>query len=527
MKKLKKFCIMIMMLCLLLPVSVSAAQKVTPATVKLVSASPSAYNKITIKWNKVKNATHYKIYYKKTGTKSWKYVYTIGASKNSYTHVSNKKAPITVGQNYTYTVKAYNKKYNTTGKYDSKGKTTATKPSTVKLNSAKLNSNKTVTVKWNKTNSCDNYKVYRKTGSSGWKYLATTKSTSYTDKKPVKGSKNTYTVRSYYSKTKALGKYNTKGVSVSVPSNKPSSVRVNDVKMETPYTITLTKDKPSYQLKARVLPDNATNKDIVWTVEGMDAVQVDSNGRVSIKSHYLSSHENYSEVGNVIATSEDNRNAWDGTTVNVNLAFEDDPDTSQYPAEVLKLTNEERAKCGLPPVQYHEKVQKAAMIRAKELEQSFSHKRPDGGDNNSALWESDAGGVLMENIAQGQRNPEQVMRDWMNSGGHRAAILDKDSRYLGVGFHIGADGARYWVQMFVDDPDVTYTLSFNTMGGSEVAPIQLHKAEKLMTSDIPVPSKEGYKFGGWYLTPSCNAVTPLNSITINLNRTVYAKWIPA
>lgn len=208
---------------------------------QLNKISAPAYNKINISWKKAKNATHYKIYYKKSGTSKWNYIYTIGASKSSYTHTSNKKSPITVGQKYTYTVKAYNSKYKTNGKYDSKGKTIATKPSTVKLSSAKLNSNKTVTVKWYKTNSCDSYKVYRKTGSSGWKYLATTKSTSYTDRKPVKGSKNTYTVRSYYSKTKAYGNYNTKGVSVSVPSYKPSSIKVTDVKMETPYSITLTK----------------------------------------------------------------------------------------------------------------------------------------------------------------------------------------------------------------------------------------------------------------------------------------------
>ena len=503
------------------------AAKPTPGKVQLNKISAPAYNKINISWKKAKNATHYKIYYKKSGTSKWNYIYTIGASKSSYTHTSNKKSPITVGQKYTYTVKAYNSKYKTNGKYDSKGKTIATKPSTVKLNSAKLNSNKTVTVKWNKTNSCDSYKVYRKTGSSGWKYLATTKSTSYTDKKPVKGTKNAYTVRSYYSKTKTYGNYNTKGISVSVPSDKPSTVKVTDVKMETPYSITLTKDNPTYQLKARVYPDNATNKKLIWSVYGMDAVQVDSNGKISIKESYLSSNKNYSEVGNVIATSADNPNAWDGPTVNVRLIFENDAETSQYPAEVLRLVNEYRTKCGLPPVQYHEKVQKAAMIRAKELEVHFEHERPDGRDSESALWEVGAGGGNGENIAKGQRTPETVMYSWLHSPGHRAAIIDGSSKYLGVGFHIGADGTRYWIQMFVDEPDVTYTFSFNTMGGSPVKPLIKHKGETIYEHELPTPSRAGYTFGGWYTSPDYYEPSKyVGQKMVTSNDTVYAKWIP-
>ena len=128
--------------------------------------------------------------------------------------------------------------------------------------------------------------------------------------------------------------------------------------METPYSITLTKDNPTYQLKARVYPDNATNKKLIWSVYGMDAVQVDSNGKISIKESYLSSNKNYSEVGNVIATSADNPNAWDGPTVNVRLIFENDAETSQYPAEVLRLVNEYRTKCGLPQYSITKKYKK-------------------------------------------------------------------------------------------------------------------------------------------------------------------------
>ena len=66
---------------------------------------------------------------------------------------------------------------------------------------------------------CGNYyRIYRKTSGSRWKLIATVKSSSlrYVDRNPVKGKKNTYTVRMYNSVKRVAGGYRTKGVSVNV-----------------------------------------------------------------------------------------------------------------------------------------------------------------------------------------------------------------------------------------------------------------------------------------------------------------------
>ena len=189
----------------LCPASVSAASQKTPGKVSLQKISSSAYNKINIQWKKTSNSTHYKIYYKPYGGKKWTGLATVSGNTTSYTHTASKSKPIVVGQKYTYTVKGYNSKYKTNGKYNAKGLTTYTKPTTVQLKKASLNSDKTsVTVTWNKIGSGDRYVVFRKTPGSSWTRLATLTDkniTSYTDKKPVLGKTNTYTVRSYYSKT--------------------------------------------------------------------------------------------------------------------------------------------------------------------------------------------------------------------------------------------------------------------------------------------------------------------------------------
>ncbi len=90
------------------------------------------------------------------------------------------------------------------------------------------------------------------------------------------------------------------------------------------------------------------------------------------------------------------------------------------------------------------------MARAKELEALFSHTRPDGSSCFTVLGEygisySGAG----ENIAAGQRSPEEVMNSWMNSQGHRENIMQDSYEKIGVGHYQGQDGTQYWVQLFI------------------------------------------------------------------------------
>lgn len=121
-----------------------------------------------------------------------------------------------------------------------------------------------------------------------------------------------------------------------------------------------------------------------------------------------------------------------------------------FASQVVKLVNEERAKAGLSPLTVKERVVGAAETRARELETSFSHTRPNGSDFNTALT---AAGVQYrgagENIAYGQKTPEQVMQGWMNSAGHRANILDSSFTSIGVGHYRSASGVDYWTQLFV------------------------------------------------------------------------------
>lgn len=52
----------------------------------------------------------------------------------------------------------------------------------------------------------------------------------------------------------------------------------------------------------------------------------------------------------------------------------------------------------------------------------------------------------LENIAAGQQSPQQVVKGWLNSEGHRKNILDPNVTHIGIGYD--KDG-NYWTQVFI------------------------------------------------------------------------------
>lgn len=128
-----------------------------------------------------------------------------------------------------------------------------------------------------------------------------------------------------------------------------------------------------------------------------------------------------------------------------------DSSMDAYASRVVELVNAERAKAGLSPLSIHTQTVGAAQTRAKEIETSFSHTRPNGSSFSTALT---AAGVSFrasgENIAYGQKSPEQVMESWMNSSGHRANILNANFTSIGVGHYKNAAGVDYWTQLFIN-----------------------------------------------------------------------------
>jgi len=128
----------------------------------------------------------------------------------------------------------------------------------------------------------------------------------------------------------------------------------------------------------------------------------------------------------------------------------EDNTTLSHAEQVVTLVNAERAKEGLAPLSIDTKVQAAAQVRAVESEQSFSHTRPNGSSFATALKEQNVSYRRAgENIAWGQRSPEEVVNAWMNSSGHRANIMNPNFTKIGVGYYRNSKGLNYWSQLFI------------------------------------------------------------------------------
>jgi uncharacterized YkwD family protein/spore coat assembly protein SafA len=120
--------------------------------------------------------------------------------------------------------------------------------------------------------------------------------------------------------------------------------------------------------------------------------------------------------------------------------------------EVVRLTNEQRAKYGLPPLKIDWQLARVARYKSADMRDKnyFQHNSPTYGSpftmmKNFGIQYRTAG----ENIAAGQRTPQEVVNAWMNSPGHRANILNKNFTHIGVGYAKGGSYGHYWTQMFI------------------------------------------------------------------------------
>ncbi|MUK90716.1 LysM peptidoglycan-binding domain-containing protein [Ornithinibacillus sp. L9] len=120
---------------------------------------------------------------------------------------------------------------------------------------------------------------------------------------------------------------------------------------------------------------------------------------------------------------------------------------SSFEEQVAQLVNQERSKNGLSPLQHRADIKNVAEKKAMDLINSnyFSHNSPNYGSPFDMLRTFGISyRTAGENIAKGQKTPEEVMNAWMNSSGHRANILKPEFDSIGVGYYQGA-----WVQMFI------------------------------------------------------------------------------
>jgi len=103
-------------------------------------------------------------------------------------------------------------------------------------------------------------------------------------------------------------------------------------------------------------------------------------------------------------------------------------------AQIVAKTNEARVKNGSQPLA----VDCRLMVSARRHALRMARER--------SLYHSDD--KVAENVATGQPTATDAVVVWLASPGHRANILNRGYRRIGVAGFIGPDGRAYWVQQF-------------------------------------------------------------------------------
>lgn len=126
--------------------------------------------------------------------------------------------------------------------------------------------------------------------------------------------------------------------------------------------------------------------------------------------------------------------------------------TTGVEEQVVQLVNQERAKYGLKPLKSNWELARVARYKSQDMinKRYFDHNSPTYGSpfdmmKSFGITYRTAG----ENIAAGQKTPQEVVTAWMNSEGHRKNILSANFTEIGVGYAQGGSYGHYWTQMFI------------------------------------------------------------------------------
>ena len=141
---------------------------------------------------------------------------------------------------------------------------------------------------------------------------------------------------------------------------------------------------------------------------------------------------------------------WDGVSKTITITAQESS-FEKWANQVLIITNNERSKNNLPPLQWDNSLAELAEAHCKDMinRNFFSHDNPDGETPFDRMKKAGISyWAAGENIAAGQYSPEAVVESWMNSEGHRKNILNPDFKYLGVSVVKGGSYGIYWAQEF-------------------------------------------------------------------------------
>ncbi len=222
----------------------------------------------------------------------------------------------------------------------------------------------------------------------------------------------------------------------------------------------------SMQLSATIYPQNATNKGVMWEVENADIAHIDSEGVITARS---------AGKTKVIAKS------YDGEFIDEAIVTVSD--VAKYQLTIKAGTGGTITKGSEGKYLAGESIEISAKANS-----GYVFKN----------WTSSNGGTFAD----------------ANSASTTFTMPSNDTTITANFESTGGGGGG--------GGTTTYTVKFETNGGSKIANQYVAQNEKAVQPDAP--TKHGFTFAGWYLDKELTKEYDFNTL-ITANITLYAKWI--
>ena len=117
-------------------------------------------------------------------------------------------------------------------------------------------------------------------------------------------------------------------------------------------------------------------------------------------------------------------------------------------SRMLALVNAARAENGLTSLSLEPRLTAAACRQARDLSRGgvLTHQGRDGSDIGQRVTQSGyAFAMAAENLAAGAPTPDETVRLWLASPGHRRNILTAEFRHAGIAYQAAG---QVWVLVF-------------------------------------------------------------------------------
>lgn len=206
--------------------------------------------------------------------------------------------------------------------------------------------------------------------------------------------------------------------------------------------------------KADAAANNPNVQEKVYVYQGTDLNEINSIlenffTKMGIDKNFTPFHTAKTQTNQTVQQAQTAKPVQQPVTANPAKTTQTTSALSAYEQKVVDLTNQERAKNGLSALKIDTTLSKMAHEKSRDMSANgyFSHTSPTYGSPFDMMKKY---GITYhyagENIAMGQQTPEEVVKAWMNSQGHRENILNPNYNYIGVGY---VSQGNYWTQEFI------------------------------------------------------------------------------